>query len=111
MPVVAHAERYEFVRYDIETVERWRKKGCLIQLNKGSFTGNFGGEVMEAAFFIASQRLADAVASDAHGTDRRTVYMSRAREIVSRKISPRYAKYLFDTSPHGIVCDLGAREP
>ena len=54
VPVVAHAERYEFVRYDIETVERWRKKGCLIQLNKGSFTGNFGGEVLEAAFFIAS---------------------------------------------------------
>ena len=66
---------------------------------------------MEAAFFIASQRLADAVASDAHGTDRRTVYMSRAREIVAREISPRYAKYLFDTSPHTVVCDLGVREP
>ena len=38
-PVIAHAERYEFIQDYPQIAYRWFRKGYVIQANKGSFSG------------------------------------------------------------------------
>ena len=38
-PVIAHAERYEFIQDYPQIAYRWFRKGYVIQANKGSFLG------------------------------------------------------------------------
>ena len=45
VPVIAHPERYFCVQWTPELVRGWADRGWLIQLNRGSLTGGFGGEV------------------------------------------------------------------
>ena len=48
-PVIAHAERYEFIQDYPQIAYRWFRKGYVIQANKGSFLGRFGGGPKRAA--------------------------------------------------------------
>lgn len=76
IPVVAHAERYEFVQDAPEIVWNWKKIGCEIQVNKGSFLGRFGTRARKTAFELLNHNLVTAVASDAHSPVQRTTCMA-----------------------------------
>lgn len=112
VPVIAHAERYEFVRDDVfGALRALREAGCVIQLNRGSLEGSFGADVMEAAHFIVSNRLCDVVASDAHGAHFRTPQLSRAADTVANETSERYARLLFGINPQRIIADKSIIRP
>ena len=57
IPLIAHAERYEFVQDDPEIISEWKKKGCEIQINKGSFMGRFGAGAQQTAYELLNQIL------------------------------------------------------
>lgn len=78
IPVVAHAERYEFIQDDPEIVYRWRQEGYEIQVNKGSFMGRFGRRAQETAYELLNHNLVSAIASDAHSPLQRTTCMADA---------------------------------
>ena len=42
IPLVAHPERYRYVRENPELVNVWKRMGCLFQVNRGSLLGRFG---------------------------------------------------------------------
>ncbi|NBK97854.1 MAG: hypothetical protein EOM50_07515 [Erysipelotrichia bacterium] len=67
IPVIAHPERYEWVHDDYSLINRWRKMGCLMQVNR---TSVFCLDKIEAANQIAKRMLdddlVDLIASDAH---------------------------------------------
>lgn len=112
VPVIAHAERYEFVRDDVlGALHALREAGCVIQLNRGSLEGSFGADVMEAAHLIVSNRLCDVVASDAHGAHFRTPQLSRAADTVAEETSGQYARLLFGINPQRIIADKSIIRP
>ncbi len=39
VPVIAHAERYEFIQEDPEIAYHWKRRGYEIQVNKGRLYG------------------------------------------------------------------------
>ena len=41
-PIVAHPERYSYVCQEPELINRWKKMGCLFQVNRGSLLGRYG---------------------------------------------------------------------
>ncbi|MDO4313153.1 MAG: hypothetical protein Q4C52_08715 [Eubacteriales bacterium] len=101
-PVIAHAERYEFVQDDPQIVYEWRKKGYLVQINKGSFLGRFGRRAQAAAYRMMDHNLVSVIASDAHSPYQRTPYMLDAYEELRTEYSERCLKVLFEENPRRI---------
>lgn len=102
IPVVAHAERYEFVQDAPEIVWNWKKIGCEIQVNKGSFLGRFGTRARKTAFELLNHNLVTAVASDAHSPVQRTTCMADAYEHLRKEYSKEYLDALFHVNPRNI---------
>lgn len=102
IPVIAHAERYEFVQEKPELVYEWRKKGYPIQINKGSFQGKFGREAAKCAYKLLDHHLVSVVASDAHSPHVRTPYMEDVYEELLEMYPNNYLEMLFDENPKRI---------
>lgn len=102
-PVVAHPERYQTIQHDPRGLERWFRRGYLIQLNKGSILGAFGYEEQMTADWIIKGGLAHMVASDAHGIHRRTTDMSQLRARMLEKYPPAYVKVMMDINPQRLI--------
>lgn len=100
VPVIAHPERYEFIKEDLEFAKNLKAEGCVFQANKGSFLGRYGSSTEKCAFELINNRLIDVIASDAHNPDIRTPHMTGALE----KLNGKYdAKSLFSTNPR-LIC-------
>lgn len=72
VPVIAHPERYEFVKNDIGVVDRLSDKGCLFQINAGSPVGAFGEIECDVALRMLFNGYVDFIGSDAHDLRWRT---------------------------------------
>ncbi len=99
VPIVAHPERYGFVIENPDAINRIRSAGCLVQLNSGSLTGDFGRFVRKTANAIITNGLADFVASDAHSQYSRTPNLAQVHELVCEDLSYDYADFLFNINP------------
>lgn len=103
VPVVAHPERYAFVKDDDTAIDRLKKMGCLVQLNKGSICGRFGKEVALSAHRMLVKEQADFVASDAHSPVIRTPVLCEAYSMVEELCSADYAELLFKINPAKVL--------
>lgn len=103
-PVIAHAERYEFIQDYPQIAYRWFRKGYVIQANKGSFLGRFGGGPKRAADSLLRHNLISVIASDAHSPLQRTPYMLDAYEELSSEYSENHLDVLFQYNP-ARLCD------
>ena len=98
-PVIAHAERYEFIQDYPQIAYRWFRKGYVIQANKGSFLGRFGSMAKRTADSLLRHNLIMVIASDAHSPLQRTPYMLDAYEELSRDYSEKHLDVLFQYNP------------
>ena len=94
IPVIAHPERYECIQKDPEEAKRWMRRGCRLQINKGSVFGSFGRASRRTALLLLDNRLVTYVGSDAHSPYRRTTYMGDIRDFLSEEYSPGTAAEL-----------------
>ncbi|MEE1087303.1 MAG: CpsB/CapC family capsule biosynthesis tyrosine phosphatase [Schaedlerella sp.] len=101
-PVIAHAERYEFVQDNPAIVYEWRKKGYVIQANKSSFQGGFGRHAQHTAYQLLHHNLISVVASDTHSPYKRTPFMIGAYEEVCEEYTKHRADLLFLHNPRNI---------
>ena len=102
MPVISHAERYEFVQDAPEIVCGWRDEGCLIQVNKSSFSGSFGRRPQMIACQLLKRNLISVVASDAHGPYQRTPHMMDVYTALAKVCPEKYLNVLFQDNPERI---------
>lgn len=58
VPIVAHPERYGFVIENPSVITKLRSAGCLVQINSGSLTGDFGRRIQKTAEEIIYKRYA-----------------------------------------------------
>ncbi len=103
IPIIAHPERYDCVQWTPDMVRGWVSQGWLIQINRGSITGNFGQEAYDTAAWILYRRLAQLVASDAHGIDFRTPDLMQGYHWALHNCGQEYADVLFFDNPRCIL--------
>jgi protein-tyrosine phosphatase len=65
IPVLAHVERYEYVRSDWHVLDRWVRRGCLAQVNAASLDRMTGDNLAQE---LADRGLVACTATDAHDT-------------------------------------------
>lgn len=104
-PVIAHAERYLCLQYDFRRVELLKESGCVIQMNTETVLGKNTGSAVKLGDYMLENRLADIVASDAHGVFFRSPDMSAANAETACRCSTRYADRLFRTNPMKLLND------
>lgn len=102
-PLVAHPERYEYLRRNPELVNLWKEMGCLFQVNRGSLLGRFGSGARQMAFALVERGFASAVASDAHSPRMRTPWMKDIQALLAQEYSPATARTLLLDNPRRIL--------
>lgn len=110
IPVLAHPERYTAVWRNPDCLAVWFYAGCVIQLDKDSVLGRFGGRCARTAAWALHHGVAHVIASDAHDPRTRTVNLERVRQYVARNYSPDYADLLVSRNPARIVRNKGLVE-
>jgi protein-tyrosine phosphatase len=101
--IVAHPERYGVIQRHPVLLERWVRKGYVIQMNKGSVLGSFGTEAQQTANALLALGMVHLIASDAHGCLRRTPHMGQIQQWAHRCCTESCASILLDRNPHMIL--------
>ena len=101
-PIIAHAERYECIQNNVFALEKWRERGVLIQVNKGSLIGRFGKYSYHAAHAMMGRQMVDVVASDCHRPYHRTPVMMDVYRKLERQYSRDYLERIFYDNPQRI---------
>lgn len=65
-PIMAHVERYCYYFNDFKKIEDLRNRGCLIQMNINSLSGQYGPAVKKMAEDMIDRDLIDVIGSDCH---------------------------------------------
>lgn len=88
--IIAHPERYAYVRKDIDFCQRWLKKGYYLQINQDSLFNNLEKTAMK----LIDKGYVSFVASDAHN-ENRPCALSKAYDKICEKFSNKVANELF----------------
>ena len=101
-PILAHPERHRQLRTR-ETIQRLREQDLYLQLDAGSFLGQFGRGAQSMAEMLLELRWAEFVASDGHDLRHRPMGLASARERVTRLAGPDEAARLFRENPQRVL--------
>lgn len=110
-PILAHPERYLYLRDNIDQLTGWYRQGCLMQMNAGSLTGHFGGRVVEFTKRLLQQRLYHFIASDAHDINFRNYNaLDEASRDAAQYVDESYLQALFKTNPERAIAGQEIRQ-
>lgn len=102
-PIIAHPERYHFLRQNAFGIKRIMAKGGLLQINKTSLLKQNGEDPHDFAMWLLSNEYVSFVASDAHDMQYRTTDMQRSFMKIYSEVSKKYAENLFFNNPEAVV--------
>ena len=108
VPIFAHPERCRAVQRRIGLVDWARKRGALVQVVAPSLLGRWGGATSATAWRLIDTGRADLLASDAHGTRRRSVHLREAAALVTERLGAAVAATLTERRPAELL-DEAAR--
>ena len=102
-PLVAHPERYRAVQEDPNLAWHWVRRGCALQVNKGSILGRFGRREQQTAELLLEHELAACVASDAHHSAFRTPHMRELADYLEQTYGRECVQLLMIDNPARIL--------
>ena len=65
-PIMAHPERYRYIRDPLKEYGRFKELGVLLQVNLNSFGGHYGRDAKQKADFLSKEGMIDFLGSDVH---------------------------------------------
>ena len=66
IPLMAHPERYRYVKDPAKEYGRFKELGVLFQVNLNSFGGHYGKDAKQKAEFLSREGMIDFLGSDVH---------------------------------------------
>ena len=103
IPVLAHPERNIKLQNQPEQLVHWINQGCLVQIDAGSITGQFGNKCQRFAERLLRAHAVHVVGSDAHGPIGRNYHvLANAFKVVETLADNSYARLLFEHNPEAI---------
>jgi len=103
IPILAHPERNIKLQNEPSQLVEWFNQGCLVQIDAGSITGQFGGKCQRFSKRLLHARAVHLVASDAHDSKGRNYrVLENARKEVETLVDNSYARLIFEHNPEKI---------
>ena len=90
-PIIAHMERYKYLRDNMDLVERLWKLGALIQLNAYSLFDEMDDSIKNWARRLVLERKVDFLGTDAHRTYHRPPSAEKGLEWLYENVEQDYA--------------------
>lgn len=100
-PILAHAERIEWLRRHPDLLQQFKDRGVRVQINAESVSGRAGRGLRLEALRLAKEGLADVLASDGHSATRRKPLLSVAQRNLRGR--PGLFESLTQTVPEKII--------
>lgn len=104
-PILAHVERYDAVRGDLNFAYELAAMGAKIQVNAGSIIGEYGRKPKKFCRSLMRENLLGFVGSDAHNTSDRAPNIGICAGYVAKKMGEEYARRIFHDNPMEIVAE------
>ncbi len=98
-PVFGHPERCRALQRSTRLADRILRDGGVLQVVAPSLIGRFGDAAEDAAWRLVDTGRAGLVASDAHGTRRRSCHLGDAARLVSARLGEAAADELTEHGP------------
>jgi len=70
-PILAHPERYLYLKKEFALCKEWKNNGMMFQINAGSMAGLYGKTAQKLAQKLLKKGYADMIGTDAHSAGRR----------------------------------------
>ena len=109
-PIIAHIERYEATRLDLNFVEELDDMGACMQINADSIIGKEGFFIKRFCIKLMKYDLVQFVGSDCHNMYDRISRVGEAYSYVKKKMGETYANNLFIENPQKILKDAKRRK-
>ena len=93
-PIIAHPERYSYVKEDIEFVRELKSMGALFQSNYGSVIGMYGGSAKKTLKKLLKEDLISFLGSDVHAVGQIYPKIPKILRKLEKWISPEKLKEL-----------------
>lgn len=104
IPILAHPERNRGVQKNPQLLAEWIRLGCIMQMDAGSITGEFGRKCRQISAQLLRLGHIHLVASDAHDCMQRNFYsLARARGEVEKNYGAEWAQHLFKSNPQRVL--------
>lgn len=101
-PVIAHHERYPLACRSTEQLTELRKIGCILTMDAGSLTGQFGLQMKRQARELLATGHIEVLTSDAHDDDKQNFCLAAARQEASAIVGSAVAEQLVLDAPRRI---------
>lgn len=101
--VLAHPERYDFIKRRPEVTHMLYRMNVILQVNAGSIEGKFGRGAFRAADRMLGEGIAGLVASDAHDPFLRTPDMEETSRILDLYYGSDASRILLVENPRRIL--------
>lgn len=94
LPIIAHMERYRYLRENMALVDCFREMGALIQLNAYSLFDEMDDSIREWARRLVLERKADFLGTDAHRTYHRPPSAEMGLNWLYENVDQEYADFV-----------------
>lgn len=103
VPIIAHPERYSYVKKDIEYVRELAEMGALFQSNYGSCIGMYGNDAKKTQKKLLKEGLIHFFGSDVHRREQVYPQMPKILKKLSKIISEEELELLTTINPQKVL--------
>lgn len=111
-PIIAHPERYSFIKKDPSMIVKLIEAGALFQVNIGSFFGTYGKLAKKTAFLLVKHRAVHFIASDTHhAKDPFYGNIKKLKRKLRRYLTKDEIEDLFESNARRVLRDKKIKAP
>lgn len=103
IPIIAHPERYDYVKKDLSLVSEWQNMGALIQCNYGSLIGKYGSSAKKIINKLLKNKQVDFMGSDCHRAGSVYDEMPEAIKKLNKVIDDNYFELITSINARKII--------
>lgn len=103
IPILAHIERCEALRKNLNLIDDLIEMGCLMQVNAGSILGDDGFWIKRFCWKLIQYDMIYLIGSDAHDLKKRPPKMGECAMLLQKKAGAHYAKKILCENPTTIL--------
>lgn len=102
-PVIAHVERYEALRKELDSIQEWIEQGILIQCNASAVAGKDGFKMSYFTHKLLSNDMVHFIATDSHSDTWRHPDMEACLKYLQKKCGNSKTEQLLVENPGRII--------
>lgn len=105
LPIIAHPERYDYVKEDINEALRWVEMGAYLQCNYGSLVGNYGMHAKKTLQKLLKEDAVTFLGTDTHRPNTNYCNIDKMIKVLKKEVNEEKADALTFKNPEKIILD------